>query len=719
MNISLICGLKRWHRCSGIDVVENSITESPTDILLRKNTNTLGDANATPTPLTVLEYTYGDFGEVTRVDVDSCGSGCDEEINYTYDGLGRMTERSGVDTGLEGSGKVKYSYNGAGRLTTFSFPVDGSNRYTRTWEYDAANRVTAVRDEDSGWRAIAEYRYNRASQKTEVFLGEGWPYYSAWGYDNITGQMNFIVHKEGANEELQLYYEYNDDGLRTKCTRSPYVGTTTHVDYEYDEMNRLKIEDGQDSSHQTLWKRQYYYDKTGNRTQLVKTEGGTPITWFYSYNTLKQLTEIFTLTPYHGKTYTYDANGNVSTMTERHYSGGWVNDVEWTYSWDVQDRLTQVVKDVAGSTANDKRVEYTYCPACGGAMRERIEYTYNNGWVVKSWLRYEYDGLNLLRIDERYDNETNPPDGIDGSDPWRPMNIFVHSPGAIGQIIKAKWFNYKDCTTSPCDSGWYYYFYDAVGNVVGIIDQNTNEFIEYEMDAFGNDLPGGSSFLAMDQPGPKEHLTGKMFDTVTGLYYFMARWYDPEVGRFVSRDALDGDISYTFVNNSPPEYIDYDGFKPRRTCSEREIDAALLGLRKALQREITRINSTRSWFRRPSGCTSWSTYLLSAGLQYLLDNQPKDVMKPCWDGRVVGGVNSITWSPTFGYGPPAPLETGGLRHQVTEWIPNCSGNEQFEVPINKVFDAWRLRTPFSGKGYLREYTMAEFRRRYPIDSQPR
>ena len=219
-----------------------------------------------------------------------------------------------------------------------------------------------------------------------------------------------------------------------------------------------------------------------------------------------------------------------------------------------------MTKDVAGTETGDQKVEYTYCPSCGGAMRERIEYEYLSGWVVKSWLRYEYDGLNLLRIDERYDDEVTP-DGIDSGDPWRPMNIYVHAPGAIGQIIKAKWFNYKDCTTSPCDSGWYYYFYDAVGNVVGVIDQNTHEFIEYEMDAFGNDLPGGTSFLAMDQPGPKEHLTGKMFDTVTGLYYFMARWYDPEVGRFVSRDKASNvsETLYSFVKGDPMLFIDPSG----------------------------------------------------------------------------------------------------------------------------------------------------------------
>jgi len=87
--------------------------------------------------------------------------------------------------------------------------------------------------------------------------------------------------------------------------------------------------------------------------------------------------------------------------------------------------------------------------------------------VQRSWLRYEYDGLNLLRIDERYDGD-DPPDGLDENDPWRPLNVFIHGPGAIGQIVKGKWYNYYSDGQNPtscCDSGEYYYFYDALGNV--------------------------------------------------------------------------------------------------------------------------------------------------------------------------------------------------------------------------------------------------------------
>ena len=113
--------------------------------------------------------------------------------------------------------------------------------------------------------------------------------------------------------------------------------------------------------------------------------------------------------------------------------------------------------------------------------------------------------------------------------------------------------------TSCCDSGEYYYFYDALGNVNGVLDDG-GHYYRWEMDAFGNDLPSGNSFLDMDQPGPKEHLTGKMFETATGLYYFAARWYDPQVGRFVSRDpswTVEGE--YVLARSNPHSYIDPGG----------------------------------------------------------------------------------------------------------------------------------------------------------------
>jgi RHS repeat-associated protein len=50
--------------------------------------------------------------------------------------------------------------------------------------------------------------------------------------------------------------------------------------------------------------------------------------------------------------------------------------------------------------------------------------------------------------------------------------------------------------------------------------------------------------------GPR--YTGKEFDSDTGLYYFNARWYDPDLGRFISEDPIkDGANWYAYVGNRP------------------------------------------------------------------------------------------------------------------------------------------------------------------------
>jgi RHS repeat-associated protein len=56
--------------------------------------------------------------------------------------------------------------------------------------------------------------------------------------------------------------------------------------------------------------------------------------------------------------------------------------------------------------------------------------------------------------------------------------------------------------------------------------------------------------------------TGKEYDADIGLYYFNARWYDPELGRFINEDPA-GDPNnpnlYTYCRNNPLSYIDSDG----------------------------------------------------------------------------------------------------------------------------------------------------------------
>ncbi len=59
---------------------------------------------------------------------------------------------------------------------------------------------------------------------------------------------------------------------------------------------------------------------------------------------------------------------------------------------------------------------------------------------------------------------------------------------------------------------------------------------------------------------------GEYFDTETGTIYLRARYYNPNTGRFISRDSVTGDIGdplslnlYTYCANNPILYVDPSG----------------------------------------------------------------------------------------------------------------------------------------------------------------
>jgi RHS repeat-associated protein len=60
--------------------------------------------------------------------------------------------------------------------------------------------------------------------------------------------------------------------------------------------------------------------------------------------------------------------------------------------------------------------------------------------------------------------------------------------------------------------------------------------------------------------------TGKELDAESGLYYFGARYYCPEIGRFITEDPVKGTIElpqrlnpYPLCVNNPVMYVDPDG----------------------------------------------------------------------------------------------------------------------------------------------------------------
>ena len=119
----------------------------------------------------------------------------------------------------------------------------------------------------------------------------------------------------------------------------------------------------------------------------------------------------------------------------------------------------------------------------------------------------------------------------------------------------------------------YWYDKNLQGDITAIRNASGTLVAQYEYDAWGkhisitdgsgNDVSNNETHIANINPF---RYRGYYFDVETGWYYLNARYYAPNVGRFISPDAilganggLQGYNLFAYCNNNPVMYIDPNG----------------------------------------------------------------------------------------------------------------------------------------------------------------
>ena len=207
----------------------------------------------------------------------------------------------------------------------------------------------------------------------------------------------------------------------------------------------------------------------------------------------------------------YDANGNTTSKTD---STGTTN-----YSWDYENRLVQAV--VPGT--NGGTTTFKYDP-----LGRRIQKSGPLG--TKNYL---YDGLEFTAsVIEEVDNSGNVLARY-------AQDLDVDSPLSM----------LRSGTTS-------YFERDGLGSVTSLSNSAGALANTYTFDSFGK-LTASTGSLT----NPYQY-AGREFDSETGLYFNRARYYDGNVGRFISEDPTEfrGGIDfYAYVGNNPINRTDPDG----------------------------------------------------------------------------------------------------------------------------------------------------------------
>jgi len=202
----------------------------------------------------------------------------------------------------------------------------------------------------------------------------------------------------------------------------------------------------------------------------------------------------------------------------------------WDYTYDYANKLTQVEEN------NSTIGEYVY-----DGEGKRIQKTENSITTT-----YIYSGRNNI-FEE---NSTG-------------SACYIYGP--TGLIAKR--------TTINQETNTYFYHKDHLGSTRSVTNSSKDIIVASTYHPFGE--------TEVEEGSEKYLYNGKEKDS-TGLYYYGARYYDPEVGRFATRDALKGRLinsqtlnRYSYCVNNPAKYIDLWGkdYSP----ADQQVEDYLLG----------------------------------------------------------------------------------------------------------------------------------------------
>jgi RHS repeat-associated protein len=428
------------------------------------------------------------------------------EVTYTYkyDSAHRLAKI----TDGRGNKSLSYDWSPGGLLNRMT---DTEGR-TVTYVYNPVGRLAGITAPNGD--SVA-YLYDAGGRLLRSINSEFTGVSYRYNKDNSIDGFNNVFDTISGAPVSQHAYAYDGFG-NTKVgveflnTYGPNgaqtASSSVYSIYSYDALDRLIEVDNETPSQL----QKFTYDFVGNR--LTKSVGqSSPTVTAYKYDLANQLTEIRSgsSTGPLVASLSHDANGNIT------------NDGTRTYTWDALDQLKQVSS--GGAT-----VAYAYD---GGGRRIRKVV----GGTTTQWI---YDGDNIAA--EFGTSWTNP------------TAVYVHgasvdSPMQQIQVTGAS--TYGRAT---------YYFANELGSIVGMANNVDFSTQTQQFDAWGIKLAGTVPQSAQYGYAGRE-------PDETGLLYNRARYYSPNVGRFVGRDpiGLAGGLNpYAYVGNNPINRTDPSGLLP-------------------------------------------------------------------------------------------------------------------------------------------------------------
>jgi len=521
---------------------------------------------------TVKKYKFDKDDNVIRYE-DQNESVC----TNTYDGIHRLVRKDVVNraAGVEGTTEQHFEYDGLSRRTRAfdnNDPANAADDSDVTFHYDSLNRL------------IAEVQ--NGVEVASVFDGVG----NRLGLTYPNGRQ-----LEMAYDGLDHPAAIRNQGSASNIADYKYIGPARVLERTYANGTRLLLHDdsgrdvGYDGIKRTVQMRHsdadavllagygYAYDKQHNRRYELNQF--LTVADVYEYDSAYRLTRTQTKVPaasVAGITNNNTTNADVTGLTgtdDIGYTldgvGNWnsrrVDGLTTAYTVNVMNEYDAIrgaaqVHDDNGNLTDDGNRRYVYDIH---NRLIRVTDAANNEIA-----RYFYDGLNR-RIRKQTGggttrylyNQTQVVEERDGGS--NTTKQFVYGSG-VDEVLELK-----------TGGKSYFYHENSIGSITALTNDAGIIVESYRYGAFGETTvlaPDGVMDLGNSLIDNPYRFAGRRYDTETSKYYYRARFYDPERGRFLQRDPkgyVDGMGLYEYVGSNPVNFVDPFGTEKNSGMSKQ------------------------------------------------------------------------------------------------------------------------------------------------------
>ncbi len=501
----------------------------------------IGESGAPDTEVDDVGFTYDATGNMKEATND------EGAIVVVYDDAGRILTVASEDTttafdyeGLrlesrtDAAGTTSYTYDsGTGRIQSISGPFDAT--HTTKYDYKPSGRVwrqTEMRGTNPAEHLVTTYSYDNAGRLSE----------------------KTATNPEGTTTYAQFTSTYNADSQVTSRTRTITDGTLSHPDngtwrYTYDARGLLDTATDPDDVLT-----EYDFDGAGNRTLVKETRTDGGVTRVTSSETTyvgmrpQATTKTITIDGVAGvpleTTYEHDGAGNL----ERIDGPG-----EWrSFTYDEWGQMQTANKGIPAEAAILEHI-YSY-DALGRTIEKGTGTKEGDIEIALTRELFWHAGLS----DELVQSSLRGPSGVDADTVVTSYGYRNGEPYATAREVPLQ----EPAGSIPVSISWL--GTDPHGDVVYSMNGNR------ELNAMQSYDPWG---VLREDIGEKPHLgfQSDHTDRDVGVVDMGARYYLPELGRFITQDTYTGQTAspltqnrYVYGLDDPVSMVDPTGHTSQR-----------------------------------------------------------------------------------------------------------------------------------------------------------